>query len=131
VTTAATLWLATVIGLCLGGGQIELGLAAAMLGLLALWGLKWLEGQLRQERYTRLSIELDASGPSEAEIRHKLERAGLSIVTRTIEFDTRRKHRELIFEVRDFRRSDDSEPPKICAELAQEAGLVKLRWGYT
>jgi uncharacterized membrane protein YhiD involved in acid resistance len=27
VTTAATLWLATVIGLCLGGGQIGLGLA--------------------------------------------------------------------------------------------------------
>jgi putative Mg2+ transporter-C (MgtC) family protein len=39
VTTAATLWLVTIIGLCLGGGQIELGLATAAIGFFALWGL--------------------------------------------------------------------------------------------
>src|ERR1700683_2605054 len=33
VTTAATLWVVTVIGLCVGGGQIFLGLAAAALAL--------------------------------------------------------------------------------------------------
>jgi len=43
VTTAATLWLATVLGLCFGGGQFELGGAAAALGLATLWGLKRLE----------------------------------------------------------------------------------------
>src|ERR1700744_1019950 len=32
VTTAATLWFVTVMGLCFGGGQITLGLAAMMLG---------------------------------------------------------------------------------------------------
>jgi uncharacterized membrane protein YhiD involved in acid resistance len=34
VTTAATLWLATVIGLCFGGGQAGLGLAAARMPLI-------------------------------------------------------------------------------------------------
>src|SRR5262245_17803793 len=42
ITTAATLWLVTVIGLCIGGGQIGLGLAGTAIGLSALWGLKWL-----------------------------------------------------------------------------------------
>ena len=51
VTTAATIWLGTVIGLCLGGGQIALGSLATLLGLFALWVLKWAEGSLRQERY--------------------------------------------------------------------------------
>src|SRR6185312_17425482 len=37
VTTAATLWMMTVIGLCLGGGQLALGVAATALALLALW----------------------------------------------------------------------------------------------
>jgi putative Mg2+ transporter-C (MgtC) family protein len=41
VTTAATLWLVTVIGLCIGGGQLELGLAATVLGLFALRVLRW------------------------------------------------------------------------------------------
>ena len=43
VTTAATLWLVTVIGLCIGGGQIALGLAGTMLALGALWALRALE----------------------------------------------------------------------------------------
>lgn len=34
VTTAATLWVITAIGLCFGGGQIVIGAAAAVLTLL-------------------------------------------------------------------------------------------------
>jgi uncharacterized membrane protein YhiD involved in acid resistance len=33
VTTAATLWCVTVIGLCLGGGQIRLGIVATVIAL--------------------------------------------------------------------------------------------------
>src|ERR1700728_2417613 len=36
VTTAATLWFVTVIGLCFGGGQIFLGLAGLALGMVVL-----------------------------------------------------------------------------------------------
>jgi putative Mg2+ transporter-C (MgtC) family protein len=43
VTTAATLWLATVVGLCFGGGQLGLGAVATALGVFALWGLRLLE----------------------------------------------------------------------------------------
>ena len=37
VTTAATIWFLTVIGLCFGGGQIALGLVGAALGILVGW----------------------------------------------------------------------------------------------
>src|ERR1700744_6524218 len=43
VTTAATIWFATVLGLCFGGGQIYLGVISAFLGLFILRGLKWFE----------------------------------------------------------------------------------------
>lgn len=43
VTTAATLWLVTVIGLCLGGGQLILGGVATLLGVGTLWLLKWVD----------------------------------------------------------------------------------------
>ena len=40
VTTAATLWFVTVIGLCFGGGQISLGIAALVLGVVVVTGLR-------------------------------------------------------------------------------------------
>ena len=45
VTTAATLWLVTVIGLCLGGGQLALGMTTLAIALLVLWALKRLEAR--------------------------------------------------------------------------------------
>ena len=45
VTTAATLWFVTVIGLCFGGGQNELGVTGAALGLLTLRALSFLRGR--------------------------------------------------------------------------------------
>src|SRR5579875_103055 len=41
VTTAATLWVATVIGLCIGGGQIRTGMAGTALALMTLFVLDW------------------------------------------------------------------------------------------
>jgi putative Mg2+ transporter-C (MgtC) family protein len=128
VTTAATLWLVTVIGLCLGGGQIALGLAATVLGLFALWVLKWVEGGLRQEHRARFSIELDASGPSEAEIRRRLGDAGQSIAGSHVFLDGTGKHRKLVFEVHEVRRISNTETPRFVDELAHEAGVVKLQW---
>jgi putative Mg2+ transporter-C (MgtC) family protein len=49
LTTAAMLWLATVIDLCISGGQIVLGVIATGLGLLVLWVLKWVENALAIE----------------------------------------------------------------------------------
>ena len=43
VTTAATLWLMTVIGLCLGGGQIVLGIVSTALAVITLRALQWVD----------------------------------------------------------------------------------------
>jgi putative Mg2+ transporter-C (MgtC) family protein len=60
VTTAATLWFATVMGLCFGGGQIGLGLTALALGIFVLWPLKWAEHRFGRNRRGVLSITSDA-----------------------------------------------------------------------
>jgi len=128
VTTAATIWLGTVIGLCFGGGQIVLGSIATGLGLFALWVLKWVEGLLRQERYARLAIESDANGPGEAEIRRRLGDAGLSIAKCDVSVDALSKHLTLDFEIRVSRRTTDIRPPNLIDGLARESGVVKLQW---
>jgi hypothetical protein len=80
LTAAATLWLATVIGLCIGGGQILLGVISTVLGLFALWILKWVEGELRGEVRARLEIKYASDGPDETQLIHELQPAGLRIL---------------------------------------------------
>ncbi|HLH13025.1 MAG TPA: MgtC/SapB family protein [Methylovirgula sp.] len=57
VTTAATLWAITVIGLCLGGGQLVLGAAATVIAFAVLWGLRWLDVYMPRERHAILIVE--------------------------------------------------------------------------
>jgi putative Mg2+ transporter-C (MgtC) family protein len=128
VTTAATLWLVTVIGLCFGGGQLVLGAAATILGLLALWVLKWAEDRLRRERTARLAIEVDATGPAEAEIRRWLHDGDLSIAQTQQVADGVTGQRRLIFQVHEFRRRDDTTTPEIVRELEQRPGVRKIEW---
>jgi putative Mg2+ transporter-C (MgtC) family protein len=61
VTTAATLWLVTVIGLCLGGGQLVLGMVATALAVITLWVLKWIDVIIPREHRARLIITSDLS----------------------------------------------------------------------
>jgi putative Mg2+ transporter-C (MgtC) family protein len=56
LTTAATLWFVTVLGLCFGGGQLALGLVGLALGVLVLEVLKRVEYQLREDRHAVLSV---------------------------------------------------------------------------
>ncbi len=60
VTTAATLWLVTVIGLCLGGGQLALGIVTTVLGVMTLWLLKWVEVMIPRQHRAALTITCEA-----------------------------------------------------------------------
>jgi len=86
VTTAATLWLVTVIGLCIGGGQIALGLAATAIGIFALWGLQWVEARLKHQTRARLTVQLGAE-TDVAEIVGALEGERLAILSRSLALD--------------------------------------------
>lgn len=128
VTTAATLWLVTVVGLCLGGGQLALGIVAAAIGIAALQGLRWVEERLRQRLRTRLTIMIAEGGLSEEALRHRLTQAGLSIAGTRIILNRSEGYRELIFELRQLRLAHDTTTPSVVSDLAHEAGVMKLRW---
>jgi putative Mg2+ transporter-C (MgtC) family protein len=56
VTTAATLWVVTVIGLCLGGGQLVLGIVTTVLVVITLWALKWVDLVIPREHRAELTV---------------------------------------------------------------------------
>jgi putative Mg2+ transporter-C (MgtC) family protein len=63
VTTAATLWIATVIGLCIGGGQLGLGAVSTALGLFTLWGMHWFDKRIRREHSGLLVVATAPGSP--------------------------------------------------------------------
>jgi len=128
VTTAATLWYVTVIGLCLGGGQIELGVAATAIALLALWLLNWIESQLRRECRATLCIELEGASPSENQIRRMLETAGLGIARTQITLSAAGKHRQLMFDLLEYRLPNAAENPPVVETIAAQEGVARLEW---
>nr|WP_112177849.1 MgtC/SapB family protein [Paraburkholderia unamae] len=60
VTTAATMWYVTVIGLCAGGGQYVLALAGTVLGLVVLQSLEHVENRLPRGRRAHVTLGHDA-----------------------------------------------------------------------
>ncbi|MGH6970151.1 MAG: MgtC/SapB family protein, partial [Caulobacteraceae bacterium] len=66
VTTAATLWLTTIAGLCFGAGELPLGGAATVLALATLFPLKRVELVMAREHRARLWVRADAhASPAE------------------------------------------------------------------
>jgi putative Mg2+ transporter-C (MgtC) family protein len=128
LTTAATLWFVTVIGLCFGGGQLGLGAAATALGLIILWGLKWLEEHIRQELHAMLIVVATAEGPDPQQLQSTLESAGFSIRSSDVSFLHDPRRRRMRCQV-DWRGCpDDRKLPPLIAELAERPGVLKLRW---
>lgn len=57
VTTAATLWIMTAIGLCIGGGQLIVGCAGAVIAFVVLSPLKWFDRRIPRRQKARVVIE--------------------------------------------------------------------------
>jgi putative Mg2+ transporter-C (MgtC) family protein len=92
VTTAATLWLVTVIGLCLGGGQLVLGMAATVLAVITLWVLKWVDEVIPREHRARLIVRSDLSWETLDEVSRILGpmRCRASFLERKLDPDSQR-----------------------------------------
>jgi putative Mg2+ transporter-C (MgtC) family protein len=128
VTTAGTLWYVTMMGLCIGGGQLALGMTLAVLGLFVLTTLKWVEQSMRQEKSGRLVLVVDDTGPTEEELRGILTAAGLKIRSTALVYATSSRRLKLDCEVAWPGRLADTQPPAVLDQLATTPGILNLRW---
>jgi putative Mg2+ transporter-C (MgtC) family protein len=81
VTTAATLWFVTILGLCFGAGQIILGFAGLLLGAAVLVGLRRVERHMKQDCQGTLTILAKPDGLKETEMRADLMQQGYRIIS--------------------------------------------------
>jgi putative Mg2+ transporter-C (MgtC) family protein len=86
VTTAATLWFATMLGLLFGGGQIRLGSVSAVLALLILTALKHVEEFLPRMNRGTLTLNLGEGAPEEDTIRAQIRAIPCDIKTWAVQY---------------------------------------------
>ncbi|HQU41165.1 MAG TPA: MgtC/SapB family protein [Pirellulales bacterium] len=125
VTTAATLWYVTLMGLCLGGGQLGLGLSMLAVGMLVLGSLKAIERRLKQDRHAVLRLTVLPDGPSEDDLLHE---AGVRVHSFGFQSSTKLQRRRLRCEVRWRSSGEAVETPPVVERLAQRQGVVRLDW---
>jgi putative Mg2+ transporter-C (MgtC) family protein len=130
VTTAATLWFVTVMGLCFGGGQLGLGVAALVLALIVLEALQWVDRRMPQNRIAYLVLDLSKEGPDDQAIRARIEAAGFFIATLSLVQEVATGSRRLGAEVRWREITSEAKLPLMLGEFSRSPGVVKLEWKY-
>jgi putative Mg2+ transporter-C (MgtC) family protein len=128
VTTAATLWFVTVIGLCFGGGQNALGAVAVAIGMVVLTGLKRLEALLPQDRRATLTLTSSLDGPTEEALRTDLLGRGFQISSSGVSLDKDEGRWTLSFEVHWRSWPADPLPPALVKDLSELPGVARLTW---
>jgi putative Mg2+ transporter-C (MgtC) family protein len=118
LTTAATLWFVTVMGLCFGGGQIRLGLASFALGFITLTALKYLERSLPQDHSGALTVALPPE-TDEADIESILINCGLRVTGRSMDWELGRDLRRFQWNVRWRGKRHGVEAPPVIRQLAE------------
>ncbi|MDR6634697.1 putative Mg2+ transporter-C (MgtC) family protein [Phyllobacterium sp. 1468] len=118
VTTAATLWVMTAIGLAFGGGQLALAGMVTALAFLTLWALKWLDNRIPREHRAILSIIHTSGEPLpdiESGIRPLGYRARFVKKVRSAE----NGHSIVSYEIR-WRRPETGAPPTDLLEFLEK-----------
>jgi putative Mg2+ transporter-C (MgtC) family protein len=129
LTTAATLWFVTVMGLCYGGGQVGLGLAALGLGFGTLWGLKKLEMGIRSEHRARLMISVAVDGPRQEEIESLLKRAGISLTDPSLSYENTPSENKIFgWKLHWSGKREEMNPPLAIQDLASRPDIQRLEF---
>jgi len=127
VTTAATLWYVTILGLCFGGGQLVLGVVALVIGMLVLSSLKRWESRLLQDQRGVLTVEATLGGTTEDEFVEDVRSRGFTVKSMELCYDRADEKWILRCDVR--WRARPSDPRRIpMKEWSERAGVRKVEW---
>jgi putative Mg2+ transporter-C (MgtC) family protein len=128
LTTAATMWYATVVGLCLGGGQVILGSVATVLGYAVLKFLRWFEARLDHSQSAEFGVTFTDDSISVEALRDRLGAAGFRIKQLSTTHSLRDHLRTFHCEVRWPAESGRADIPAVVHEIEHLPGVIKLEW---
>jgi putative Mg2+ transporter-C (MgtC) family protein len=127
LTTAATLWTVTMLGMCFGGGKILLGAVGLLLTLFTLWVLRVVERHLSQEQRGTLCL---VTGDEELsrELRGLARQSGLEVHSWSVDIFREKARVVIQCELRWRARQREHGDPALIESLRQRADIARVRW---
>lgn len=126
VTTAATLWLVTIIGLCFGAGDVWLGVAATAISFIVLWALKWVDDLTPRDQRALLSINSPGGPPSIDQVRRLVEPSKCKIRLRSQTINP--SDSSIRFEIRWHGKPNEDPPIEVLQALRRELQVTSIEW---
>jgi putative Mg2+ transporter-C (MgtC) family protein len=125
VTTAATIWVTTVIGLILGAGYFLLGGAVVAITFVVLALIVKLEALMDRQQQAQLTVEVCEDGPTMDRLRTIIADAGYKVTALAItEAEKRRIRCRLTWHSRKLA----TDIPPVVGRLRREQGVLSLDW---
>ena len=119
LTTAATLWFVTVMGLCFGAGKLLLGAASFAFAFAVLSGLKAAEYKMPRQHSATLRVGVLSGGTGAREIEALLRQAGVSVTSLSLSYESAPESvRCFGWKVSWKGKHENASPPAVIHELA-------------
>lgn len=132
VTTAATMWFVTMMGMCFGAGQWQLGLVALAIALGVLWLLKYVEALFERERTATLTFCCDSqTNDAENWLREELSKRHYAITTEAMSSEDAGQKRCLRLKLCWQARRGESHLPPFIEPLSRRPDVTKVTWEPT
>ncbi len=128
VTTAATLWFVTMLGLAFGAGLFVLGGAGVLIALMILFVLPPLERRVKNDWYATLTIRARMDAPSDEAFRQQIEKLGVRVKMVNLDYDLQAKHKTLRCELKFKKDKVFGLSASIVQQLIQQEGVLHVSW---
>ena len=128
VTTAASLWFGSVMGLAFGSGQFLTGFIGTGLALLTLVGLPLFERLVKADAYANLTVNLGIDSVSEHDLRKRVEGLGPVVRSMKLRYALPEKQKTVCFELVVKKRGDLEVSARLVRELSQIPGVTQVNW---
>ena len=128
ITTAASLWFVTVLGLAFGSGQFVLGLLGTALALLTLVVLRLFDKYVRSDAYATLTVTATFEGLSEEELKKRVEGLGPAVQNVRLSYDVKEKQKTIICQLK-FKHPEAFQlSSKVVGEMTRCPGVLQVKW---
>jgi putative Mg2+ transporter-C (MgtC) family protein len=128
VTTAASLWFVTVLGLAFGSGLFALGALGVVIALFTLFVLPTFERHLPSDWYVRLMVAMEVTSFSEEEFAKHLQSLGAGVRRMEMHYDLVEKRKTFTCELQINRTIKLELASRITASLQQHPGVLQIKW---
>jgi len=127
VTTAATIWFMTVVGLAFGTGFLLLGATATVAALVILWLLSWFDLHMRRSMRGALHADIDLEILPEQRLHEVIAAKGYSIVLWSPSYANQRLSLKALVQW-SGPQSDSGRSPPLILELREMPGVHSIQW---